>query len=162
MIQRQTYVSGFIKEGLVVFVVLVLLAGGLIYYWDIGFERTAGTGEVNLANESSDTNIERRTTSAAIHGRIAVIDVVAEKGKFTPNIFEMRHIDQIAISVFAKDKDYPFVVKDSGISYIFKKGTGTEIPISTLGVGSHTFTCGTGCSGVIRIIGVNDSAGENN
>lgn len=77
--------------------------------------------------------------------------ITANNGEFTPNIINFQSHDNVVLQVTAQDRDYTFNLEEIGLTQTIARGSTTEVSLVGLGVGSHTFTCGTGCSGTITV-----------
>lgn len=84
------------------------------------------------------------------------INVTADKGKFTPSEFQMKHFDTITLNVTAKDRAYVFKHEEWGIDASIPKVSTTQVEVTALGVGTFTYNCGEGCSGTINVAGKSD------
>ncbi len=93
-----------------------------------------------------------------------VVEIEANKGVFTPQIFQIHLFDTLVLHVHAVDKDYSFSVTDyPRLDKQFPKGETTTLTIENLGVGEYNFTCGGTCNGKIIVEPKQDNeTGEEN
>lgn len=80
------------------------------------------------------------------------VDVVAQNGSFSPNVFTVGQNEDLNLNVTAIDKDYKFSIKGySRLDTTFIKGSTRSQVLDKLGVGTYTYTCGSGCKGTVTI-----------
>ena len=102
------------------------------------FYNTSNTPTTNGENETSTPT--------------QTVAVTAQNKKFSPSDFSMDHLDSVLLTITAVDADYTFNVVDyPRMDTKIAKGTTQTVRIDRLGVGSYTYSCGTGCSGKITV-----------
>jgi len=82
----------------------------------------------------------------------------AQNGIVTPHDLYLAHGDSSSISIQV-DRECIFEIAGEGIRYPLQKDTLTSLSLSGLGVGEHTFTCGT-YSGTVSVFPLNDTDDE--
>lgn len=88
------------------------------------------------------------------------LDVVAENGTFTPNVFQVAHLGTLTVRISAIDREYVFDFPALSMRQSIPQGQTVTLTLDGSPVGSEPFTCGEGCGGTVEFYKIPDRPDE--